>query len=72
MDILDGPVWRGRAEAHAARADAMTAGHRARRARGETHPVEDFLYTYYPTRPSALRRWHPGARVVLAGAVMGK
>jgi hypothetical protein len=68
MDLLDAPVWRARADAHAARADAMTAGHRARRARGEAHPVEDFLYTYYPTRPSVLRRWHPGAGVVLAGA----
>ncbi len=66
MDILAGPQWRARADAHAARADAMTAGHRARRARGEAHPVEDFLYTYYPTRPSVLRRWHPGAGVVLA------
>lgn len=68
MDVLDEPVWRARAAAHAERADALTAGHRARRARGEAHPVEDFLYTYYPTRPSVLRRWHPGARVVLTGA----
>jgi len=68
MDLLDAPVWRARADAHAARADAMTAGHRSRRARGEAHPVEDFLYTYYPTRPSVLRRWHPGGGVVLADA----
>jgi hypothetical protein len=68
MDLLDAPVWRARADAHGARADAMTAGHRSRRARGEAHPVEDFLYTYYPTRPSVLRRWHPGAGVVLADA----
>ncbi|PVZ14631.1 hypothetical protein C8D89_101498 [Actinomycetospora cinnamomea] len=66
--MLAGPEWRARADAHAARADALTAGHRARRARGEAHPVEDFLYTYYPTRPSRLRRWHPGAGVVLADA----
>jgi hypothetical protein len=68
MDLLDAPVWRARADAHAARADAMTAGRRARRARGGAHPVDDFLYTYYPTRPSVLRRWHPGGGVVLAGA----
>jgi hypothetical protein len=68
MEVLAEQEWRPRAEAHAARADALTAGHRARKARGETHPVEDFLYTYYPTRPSRLRRWHPGAGVVLAGA----
>ncbi|HWN28079.1 MAG TPA: 3-methyladenine DNA glycosylase [Actinomycetospora sp.] len=68
VEVLAEQEWRARADAHAARADTLTAGHRARKARGETHPVEDFLYTYYPTRPSRLRRWHPGAGVVLAGA----
>ena len=28
--------------------------------RGERHPVDDFLFEYYPNRPSLLRRWHPG------------
>lgn len=31
--------------AHEARADALTAAHRERRARGEKHAVEDFLFT---------------------------
>ena len=66
-EVLAEREWRARANAHAARADDLTAGHRARKARGESHPVEDFLYTYYPTRPSRLRRWHPGAGTVLAG-----
>jgi hypothetical protein len=43
----------------------LTAGHRARKAGGERHAVDDFLYEYYNTRPSLLRRWHPGAGVVL-------
>ncbi|MGY1741320.1 MULTISPECIES: 3-methyladenine DNA glycosylase [unclassified Blastococcus] len=60
--------WGRRAAAHAERADALTAGHRARRARGETHAVEDFLYTYYDTRPALLRRWHPGAGAALLPA----
>ena len=50
------------------RADALTAAHRVRAARGEKHPVEDFLFTYYSYKPSVLRRWHPGAGVELAGA----
>jgi hypothetical protein len=29
--------------------------------------VEDFLFRYYSLRPSALRRWHPGPGVGLAG-----
>lgn len=45
---------------HEARADALTAGHRERRRRGEKHPVEDFLFTYYPFSAARLRRWHPG------------
>ncbi|WP_406565158.1 3-methyladenine DNA glycosylase [Brachybacterium subflavum] len=49
--------------AHQERADALTAGHRARRRRGEKHPVEDFLFTYYPFSPARLRRWHPGWEV---------
>ncbi len=66
--LLDEPTWRARARAHAERADALTAGHRARARTGEAHPVEDFLFTYYPTRPGRLRIWHPGAGVTLAGA----
>ncbi len=62
---LDEPTWRARAQAHADRADALTAAHRSRRERHESHPVEDFLYTYYPTRPNRLRVWHPGPGVVL-------
>jgi hypothetical protein len=53
-------TWMPLARAHAERADAMTAGHRARRATGERHAIEDFLYDYYGTRPAQLRRWHPG------------
>ncbi|MFS0793988.1 3-methyladenine DNA glycosylase [Microbacterium sp. 1P10AE] len=60
--------WIARAEAHAERADALTAAHRARAARGEKHPVEDFLFTYYSYKPAILRRWHPGPGVVLADA----
>ena len=60
--------WRAREAAHRARADELTAGHRARAARGEKHPVEDFLFTYYSYKPSVLRRWHPGAGVELTDA----
>jgi hypothetical protein len=33
--------------------------------------VIDFLFTYYPHRPAQLRRWDPGAGVVLLGADPG-
>ncbi len=60
--------WSARAEAHRERADALTAEHRARAARGEKHPVWDFLFTYYGYKPAQLARWHPGAGVELEGA----
>ena len=66
--VVDADAWRAREHAHADRADTLTAGHRARAARGEKHPIEDFLFTYYSYSPSLLRRWHPGADVELADA----
>lgn len=66
--ILEPDLWRSREAAHEARACRLTADHRDRRRRGEHHPVEDFLFTYYPFRPGQLRRWHPGAGVGLAEA----
>jgi hypothetical protein len=59
--------WRAQERAHEARVDALTAGHLARASRREKHPVEDFLFDYYSLRPARLRRWHPGAGVVLLG-----
>lgn len=68
LRVLTRDEWEPLASAHADHADALTAGRRERTARGEKHPIEDFLYEYYPTRPSHLRRWHPGAGVVLEDA----
>lgn len=66
--VLTRAEWEPLASAHAARADAATAGHRERAPRHQKHPVEDFLYEYYDTRPMRLRRWHPGAGIVLEDA----
>lgn len=58
--VLDAEQARALRRAHEERADALTAGHRERKGRGEKHPVEDFLFHYYPFSPARLRRWHPG------------
>jgi hypothetical protein len=63
--------WTERARTHAERADRLTAAHRARRAAGTRHAVEDFLFEYYNTRPSQLRRWHPGPGIALEPAPGG-
>ena len=46
---------------------AWTDPHLARAARGEKHPVYDFLFSYYSFRASWLRQWHPGPDTLLAG-----
>lgn len=65
---LEADQWRAAERSHRERADVLTAGHRMRAARGQKHPVEDFLFTYYSYKPALLRRWHPGADVVLRDA----
>jgi hypothetical protein len=60
--------WSSYAMDHAARVDALVAGHLERRQRRQAHPVEDFLFTYYSTRPNQLRIWHPGPGVRLLDA----
>jgi hypothetical protein len=62
------PAWRARRAAHERRVDGWILPHLDRRRADVAHPVEDFLFTYYSYRPSRLRRWHPGAGVLLAGA----
>src|SRR5664280_1637063 len=61
-------AWRAAEAAHHRRIDDLLAGHLVRAARAQKHPVEDFLFNYYSLRPARLRRWHPGAGVVLRGA----
>lgn len=65
---LPAEAWRARRAAHVRRVDAWIAPYVARRRAGQAHPVEDFLFTYYSYRPARLRRWHPGAGIVLEGA----
>ncbi|MEU4805980.1 3-methyladenine DNA glycosylase [Actinosynnema sp. NPDC023587] len=67
MEVLSESEWTERRERHASRVRAWTRPHHERKARGEKHPVLDFLFSYYSHRPARLERWHPGPGVVLAG-----
>jgi hypothetical protein len=67
VNALPVAMWTELAAAHEARIDRWTAPHRERRRRRETHPVLDFLFTYYSETPGRLRRWHPGPGAALAG-----
>ena len=68
LTVLDQPTWSCRALAHADRVDQWTRGRTTRAAAGQKHPVDDFLFEYYPTRPRQFRRWHPGLGFALADA----
>jgi len=63
--LVPAATWQPQAAAHAERADALTATWREAREAGRRHAIEDFLFSYYPARIGILRRWHPGAGVVL-------
>lgn len=67
--VLEPSTWRARIRAHQERVDAWIKPHLQRRRQGQRHPVEDFLFDYYPYSTGKLRRWHPGPGVVLAGSV---
>jgi hypothetical protein len=61
--------WRGLAAKHLQRASKHTLPTRERRDRGKPHPVEDFLFRYYPYPLSLLDDWHPGVGVALEGVL---
>lgn len=57
---LPGPVWREREAAHRARVAPRALDWLRRRSRGESHPVWDFLFTYYRFPVGRLMTWVPG------------
>jgi hypothetical protein len=56
---LDAEQWTARADDHAVRVEAFVVPHIERAQAGESHPVWDFLFSYYSLRPRQLRCWHP-------------
>ncbi|WP_311522175.1 3-methyladenine DNA glycosylase [uncultured Corynebacterium sp.] len=62
--ILQTTDWQARMRNHEESADEFLKRFRHP---GSYHPVYDFLFEYYPVRPSHLRRWHPGVGITLAG-----
>ncbi|MEI8293392.1 MAG: 3-methyladenine DNA glycosylase [bacterium] len=59
--------WIALRSAHEKRVDPWVTPRLERAALGLKHPVDDFLFEYYPNRPSLLRRWHPGLGYALLG-----
>ena len=67
LRLLAADEWRALEDAHQQRVSRYADPYLARRSAGQKHPVEDFLFTYYTQKPGQLRRWHPGAGMVLTG-----
>jgi hypothetical protein len=65
LTLLATADWEARAARHRARSERHTLAARRRRDHGQPHPVEDFLFQYYPYPLSLLERWQPGVGVAL-------
>ena len=57
--------WEARRASHLERVSAWAQDRVTRSNRAIPHPVYDFLFDYYPFRPSHLKRWSPGIGVFL-------
>ncbi len=68
MSVLRRDLWLGQRAAYLARVAQWAEDRTARMARGQKHPVYDFLFEYYSWRPAHLLRWTPGFGVPLEGA----
>ena len=60
-------VWRDLEQRHRERVEPWVAPRRDRRSRGIAHPVDDFLFDYYPYSVGRLSAWHPGHGTTLLG-----
>jgi hypothetical protein len=67
VKILAPSEWITLRAEHEARVEQWIRPRLERMSRGERDAVDDFLFEYYPNRPSWLKRWHPGPGVVLQG-----
>ncbi|MFE1592354.1 3-methyladenine DNA glycosylase [Nocardia sp. NPDC058705] len=68
LRVLPASEWQAAAREHRDRLDRLVGPYLERRKAGNTHPVIDFLFSYYGNKPAQLRRWHPGFGIGLRDA----
>lgn len=68
MTALTTVEWQERSAQHEERVEPWVAPRQERKRLGTTHPVDDFLFDYYPYSIAKLRTWHPGYGVELLGS----
>lgn len=63
--VLPAEVWHSLRDEHHAKVLPWITPRLERRSRHESHPVDDFLFEYYPISTNKLFNWHPGFGVIL-------
>ena len=61
---------RRRGRVYLSKVEPYAAGYHRRRSLGEAHPVQDFLFQYYPYSTGKLRSWHPGFGVAVPSTLV--
>ena len=64
--VVPAEQWQQLAQSHENRVGAYTDPLVQLHKRGVKHPVYDFLFSYYYLSAGALKRWNPGAGIVVA------
>jgi hypothetical protein len=64
--VLPAEVWHSLRDEHHAKVLPWITPRLERRSRHESHPVDDFLFEYYPISTNKLLNWHPGFGLSLA------
>lgn len=59
-ELLAAEIWHGLREDHQEKILPWITPRLERRSRHESHPVDDFLFEYYPISTNKLLNWHPG------------
>jgi len=59
-EILPAKIWHELRDEHRAKVMPWITPRLERRSRHESHPVDDFLFEYYPISTNKLLNWHPG------------
>lgn len=64
-EILPAELWHCLREDHRTQVLPWITPRLERRSRQESHPVDDFLFEYYPISTNKLLNWHPGFGISL-------
>ena len=65
LPLVPVATWQLAATHHEQIVATWTSDRLHRRSRGLKHPVDDFMFEYYPISVSKLATWHPGWRIEL-------